>query len=156
VGDDPMDVEHRERMVNERAPGLRRVTVPLMAWIDGEAHFRQVRDHGGRHGLRDENALEASLARPRQRWACDETAGVHDPAASYAFALIRNHPYVDGNKRVGLVAMVAFLDRNGYELIASDAEVVEVVLAIAAGDLTENALADWVASRARPLSGSAS
>ncbi len=115
-----------------------------------EAHFRQVRDHGGRHGLRDENALEALLARPRQRWAYDEAAGIPDLAASYAFGLIRNHPYVDGNKRVGLVVMVAFLDRNGYDLIVSDAEVIEVVLSVAAGDLTEPALADWIASRALP------
>ena len=115
-----------------------------------EAHFRQVRDHGGRHGLRDENALESALARPRQRWAYDQVATIPDLAASYAFGLIGNHPYVDGNKRVGLVAMVAFLDRNGYELAASDFEVVEVVLSVAAGDLTEPALADWVASRARP------
>jgi death on curing protein len=115
-----------------------------------ETHFRQVRDHGGRHGLRDENALEASLARPRQRWAYDEAAGIPDLAAAYAFGLIRDHPYVDGNKRVGLVAMVAFLDRNGYDPIASDAEVVEVVLLVAAGDLNEPALADWTASRARP------
>lgn len=119
-----------------------------------EAHFRQIRDHGGRHGLRDENALEASLARPRQRWVYDETASLPDLAASYGFGLIRNHPYVDGNKRVGLVAMVAFLDRNGYELITSDAEVVEVILSVAAGDLTESALTAWVASRARPSDGS--
>jgi death on curing protein len=121
-----------------------------------EAHFRQVRDHGGRHGLRDENALEASLARPRQRWAYVESAGIPDLAASYAFGLIRNHPYVDGNKRIGLVAMVAFLDLDGYELMASDVEVVEVILSVAAGDLTEPALAQWVASRARRPGGSSS
>jgi death-on-curing protein len=115
-----------------------------------EAHFRQVRDHGGRHGLRDENALEAALARPRQRWAYDQAAGIPDLAASYAFGLIRNHPYVDGNKRIGLVAMVAFLDRNGYDLIASDAEVVKIVLSVASGDLAEPALAEWVVARSRP------
>jgi death-on-curing protein len=121
-----------------------------------EAHFRQVRDHGGRHGLRDENALESSLARPRQRWAYDQAASIPDLGASYAFGLIRNHPYVDGNKRVGLVAMVAFLDRNGYGLDASGGEVVEVVMSVAAGELTESALADWVAARARPVDGSSS
>jgi death on curing protein len=121
-----------------------------------EAHFRQIRDHGGRHGLRDENALESSLVRPRQRWAYDEAASIPDLAASYAFGLITNHPYVDGNKRVGLIAMVAFLDRNGYDLIASDAEIVEVVLSVAAGAVTEPTLADWVASRARPSDGSSS
>jgi len=115
-----------------------------------EAHFRQVREHGGRHGLRDENALESGLARPRQRWSYDELVTIPDLAASYAFGLIGNHPYVDGNKRIGLVAMVAFLDRNGYELDASDAEVVEVILSVAGGELSETALADWLRSRSRP------
>lgn len=70
--------------------------------------------------------------------------------------MIRSQPFVDGSKRVGLVAMVAFLDRNGYELTASDAEVVEVVLSVAAGDLTEPALAEWVAPRVRSSDRSAS
>lgn len=119
-----------------------------------EAHFRQIRAHGGRHGLRDENALESAIARPRQRWGNDETAGIPDIAAACAFGLIANHPYVDGNKRIGLIAMVAFLDRNGYDLTASDAEVVEIILSVASGGLTETALAAWLASRARPSNGS--
>lgn len=114
-----------------------------------EAHFRQIREHGGAHGLRDENALEAALARPKQRWSYDPAAAIPDLAASYAFGLIRNHPFIDGNKRVGLVAMVAFLDRNGYELHASDGEVVATILSVAAGELSEKALADWVGSRSR-------
>jgi death-on-curing protein len=115
-----------------------------------EAHFRQVREHGGRHGLRDENAPESALARPRQRWGYDEAAGIAELAAAYGFGIIRNHPYVDGNKRIGLVAMTAFLDRNGYTLTATDAEVVEVILSVAAGDVAESALADWVRLHARP------
>jgi death-on-curing protein len=115
-----------------------------------EAHYRQIREHGGRYGVRDENALESALARPRQRWEYDEESQIPDLAAAYAFGMVRNHPYVDGNKRTGLVAMVAFLDRNGYDLTASDAAVVEVILSVAAGDLSEAALADWVRSRARP------
>jgi death-on-curing protein len=81
-----------------------------------QAHFRQVREHGGSHGLRDENVLESALARPQQRWKYDPAATIFELAASYAFGLAMNHPYVDGNKRVALVVLVAFLDRNGCEL----------------------------------------
>jgi death-on-curing protein len=102
-----------------------------------EAHARQIREHGGARGLRDEDALEAALARPRHRWAHDPDAGLADLAASLAFGIIRDHPYVDGNKRVGLVALVAFLDLNGARLVASDADVVEVILALAAGQVSE-------------------
>jgi death-on-curing protein len=65
-----------------------------------EAHFRQIQEHGGSYGLRDEHALEASLVRSRQRWHYDEAVGLAELAASLAFGLIQSHPYVDGNKRV--------------------------------------------------------
>lgn len=81
-----------------------------------EAHFRQIREHGGAHGLRDENALESALARPQQRWQYAGDASLSELAAAYAFGLVRNHPYVDGNKRIALIVMVAFLERNGIEL----------------------------------------
>lgn len=109
-----------------------------------EAHFRQIRDHGGPHGLRDENALESALARPRHRWEYEASVRVADLAASYAFGLIRNHPYVDGNKRVGLVIMVAFLDLNGIQLTATNAEALSAILAVADGTMTETELAEWV------------
>ena len=121
-----------------------------------EAHFRQIREHGGPYGLRDENALESALARRRQRWGYGEAGSIPELAACYAFGLIRNHPYVDGNKRIGLIAMVAFLDRNGHELRVSDVELVTVILAVAAGDQTEAALTAWVAAHARPANGSSS
>lgn len=112
-----------------------------------EAHARQIREHGGSHGLRDEGALEAGLARPRQRWHYDPDATLEELAAAYAFGLVQGHPYVDGNKRVGLVAMVAFLDLNGRELVATDAEAVECILELASGRMTETQLADWVQKR---------
>ncbi len=109
-----------------------------------EAHFRQIREHGGVYGLRDENALESALARPRQRWHYEVDARLSDLAAAYGYGLATNHPYVDGNKRVALVAMAAFLVRNGYELTATNAEAVSTMLALAAGRLTETDLADWI------------
>jgi death-on-curing protein len=109
-----------------------------------EAHFRQIREHGGRHGLRDENALESALARPRQRWQDQEDATLPELAAAYAFGFVRDHPYVDGNKRVALVVMAAFLDRNGIELQATNAEALSAIIRLAAGDLTEAELTDWI------------
>jgi death-on-curing protein len=116
-----------------------------------EAHFRQIREHGGAHGLRDENALESALARPKDRWRYEGDPRLSDLTAAYAFGLTRNHPYLDGNKRVALVVMVAFLERNGVELTATNAEAASVMLALAAGELTEGELADWIDGHARAL-----
>lgn len=108
------------------------------------AHHLTIRDQGGVHGLRDEHLLESALARPRQRWSFDPTVTIAELAAAYLFGLVRNHPYVDGNKRVGLIAMVAFLRRNGCHLHAGEVEVTSVVLDVAASRLEEPDLARWV------------
>ena len=129
------------------------MTRPEPRWLGRlavhEAHFRQIREHGGAHGVRDENALESALARPRQRWRYTSEARLADLAAAYAFGLIRDHPYVDGNKRIALVAMIAFLDRNGTELTASNGEALSAMLAVAAGDMAEGELAEWVDAQSR-------
>ncbi|HEX5467388.1 MAG TPA: type II toxin-antitoxin system death-on-curing family toxin [Candidatus Limnocylindrales bacterium] len=118
-----------------------------------EAHFRQVREHGGAYGLRDENALESALARPGQRWHHQPDVRLAELAAAYAFALARDHPYIDGNKRVTLVVMVAFLDRNGIELTATNRQAVATVLALAAGEMTESKLVTWVETHSRAATG---
>jgi death-on-curing protein len=118
--------------------------------IVDEAHFRQIREHGGLHGLRDDNALESALARPMNRWLYEPDASLFDLAAAYAFGLAHDHPYVDGNKRVALVVMAAFLDRNGIELSASNAEALATMLALASGALTEQALAAWIQEHSKP------
>lgn len=115
-----------------------------------QAHFRQIREHGGSHGLRDENVLESALARPQQRSNYDPTATIFELAASYAFGLAMNHPFVDGNKRVALVVMVAFLDRNGYELKATNAQALDILLQLASGGLDEAGLAGWVEEHSPP------
>ena len=124
------------------------MTHPEPRWLGrlvmDEAHYRQIREHGGRHGIRDENALEAALARPRHRWTYLSQARLADLAAAYAFGIVRDHPYVDGNKRVALVALVAFLDLSAVELTATNAEAAQAMLALAAGEMTEEALADWI------------
>ena len=114
-----------------------------------EAHFQQVRAHGGTHGTRDDNALEAALARPRHRCSYSPEAGLADLGAAYAFGLLKDHPYIDGNKRTALVVLVAFLDLNGVELTATNGEAVWAMLAVAAGEMTEAELADWIEAHSR-------
>ena len=112
-------------------------------------HSDQLREHGGLPGVRDEHALESALARPQQKWHYGRAIDIPVLAAAYAFGLVRNHPYRDGNKRIGFLAMATFLGINGYTFEATDAEVVTTFLALAAGDLPEDALADWIRDHSR-------
>ncbi len=107
-------------------------------------HNDQMREHGGLRGIRDENALESALARPQQKWHYDNATDVPMLAAAYAFGLVKNHPYRDGNKRIGFLAMVTFLGVNGYDFSATDAEVVTEILALADGSVSEEAMVDWI------------
>lgn len=117
-----------------------------------EAHYRQLREHGGVYGLREEHALDAALARPHQRRHYDPEAGLHELAAAYVYGLARDHPFTDGNKRIALVALVAFLDLNGAELTANDAEAVTAMRAVAAGTMAETELAVWIKRHSNPQS----
>jgi death on curing protein len=116
---------------------LSRVVVDAM-------HHDQLREHGGLPGVRDENGLESSLARPQQKWHYAENTDVSTLAAAYGFGLVKNHPYRDGNKRIGFLAIVTFLEMNGHEFDATDAEVVAEILALADGRVSEGELTDWV------------
>jgi death-on-curing protein len=107
-------------------------------------HHDQIREHGGLPGLRDENALESALARPLQKWHYDSDADLATLAAAYGFGLTKNHPYRDGNKRIGFLALATFLGMNGVELEATDEEVVAEILALADGRVTEAQLKDWI------------
>lgn len=95
-------------------------------------------------GIRDGNLLESALTRARQKWHYGEKRDVPALAAAYAFGLVKNHPYRDGNKRIGLLAMVTFLELNGCSFRATDADVVTEFLALADGRVSEEALADWI------------
>jgi death-on-curing protein len=107
-------------------------------------HNDLIREHGGLRGTRDENVLESALARPHQKWHYDNATDVPMLAGAYAFGLLKNHPYRDGNKRIGFLAMVTFLGVNGYAFAASDAEVVAEILALADGTSSEEAMVDWI------------
>jgi death on curing protein len=107
-------------------------------------HNDQLREHGGLPGLRDENALESALARGRQKWHYSESTDLATLAAAYSFGLVKNHPYRDGNKRIGFLAMITLLGMNGRDLRASDAEVVTEIVALADGSVSEKQLAVWI------------
>lgn len=106
-----------------------------------------IREHGGMSGLRDEHGLEAALARPRQRRAYEPVADLAVLAAAYGHGLAANHPFNDGNKRIAFLVMAVFLELNGWRLVASETEVVTVMLDLAAGELDEQGLASWLRSR---------
>lgn len=107
-------------------------------------HNDQLREHGGLRGVRDDNVLESALARPQQKWNYSDRADVAMLAAAYAFGLVQNHPYRDGNKRIGFLTMVTFLGVNGHDFSASEADVVTEILAVADARVSEEALADWI------------
>lgn len=117
-----------------------------------EMHARQLRLFGGAAGLRDAGALESALGHPLNRWAYEQPA-LEELAAAYAFGLARNHPFVDGNKRVSFLAMATFLALNGVELDADPEEAVAVILGLAAGELTEEQLARWIRDNMQAPSG---
>ncbi len=118
-------------------------------WVDA-LHFQQLRRFGGLYGVRDPGAIESALARPKNQWSYRAERDLAVLAAAYGFGLTRNHGYVDGNKRIGFVAMAVFLDINGWRLDAPEAEVVRVMLAVAAGELSEEAFASWVQAHSQP------
>ena len=107
-------------------------------------HDDQLREHGGLPGIRDENVLESALARPQQKWHYADKADIAMLAAAYAFGLVQNHPYRDGNKRIGFLALATFLGLNGHELNATDADVIAEILTLADGRVSEDDLANWI------------
>lgn len=107
-------------------------------------HLDQVRLHGGLAGVRDEGMLDSALHRARQRWSLDPEADIAALAAAYGFGISRNHPFLDGNKRVAFVVMLVFLALNGWDFEAPEAEVVTAMLALAEGKSREEDFAAWV------------
>ena len=117
-------------------------------------HEAQIAEHGGAAGIRDRGLLEAALARPRQAESfADSTPEASTSAAMYAIAIVRNHPFVDGNKRVGFVLLEVFLNENECTFHAPDVECVENVWALAAGELSDEEFTEWVRGHARLVSG---
>jgi death-on-curing protein len=111
-------------------------------------HARQLAEHGGIDGVRDEGLLQSALASPRNVFAYTKDAcDVATLSAAYASAITRNHPFLDGNKRTAAVVFETFLELNGWMLSASDAELYPVMLQLAEGSLSQEELAEWLRER---------
>jgi death on curing protein len=110
-------------------------------WIDERdaiaLHSRLLALHGGAEGLRDRGLLQSALARPQQQHAYAETSDIVDMATAYTAGIVRNHPFVDGNKRTGFVVGILFLELNGYRFAASEEDAAQAVLKLADGTLDE-------------------
>jgi death on curing protein len=125
-------------------------------WITKELviaiHSRQLAEHGGADGVRDEGLLDSALSRARNRISYeDPTPSIASMAASYAFGIARNHAFIDGNKRTALVVCRTFLLLNGFDLLATRIEKYETFLSLAAGELTEAQLSQWLEARAKKV-----
>jgi len=113
-------------------------------------HARQLAEHGGEPGIRDRGMLESALARAPQRFAYEAGSDLATLAAAYAFGLSRNHPFIDGNKRIAFVVYRLFLLRNGLEVTAERTERYLTMLAHAAGELSEAEFATWLRKHTAP------
>jgi len=107
-------------------------------------HEAQLAEHGGLPGLRDEGLFLSAMARPQNVAAYGGRPDAADLAAAYAFGLARNHAFLDGNKRTAFVVMELFLNLNGWTLEADDPECISTMESVAAGDLSEKKLAEWL------------
>jgi death-on-curing protein len=107
-------------------------------------HDRLLALDGGAAGVRDAGLLQSALARPQQLHSYGENPGIIDMAAAYTAGIVRNHPFIDGNKRTGFVVGVLFLEMNGYRLTASEEDATQAVLGLAAGRFDESAFTAWL------------
>ena len=120
-------------------------TEPL--WISYEQaiaiHSRQLRRFGGAPGLRDEGMLRSALERPINKWQYEQSS-LPELAAAYAFGLAKNHAFVDGNKRIAFMAMMTFLHKNGVAFSPEPAHATQIILSLAAGEVSEESLTRWI------------
>ena len=111
-------------------------------------HSQQIALYGGASGVRDGGLLDTALARPRNLWA-DGSASLVELGAAYAVGIVRNHAFVDGNKRTAFLAMYTFLVRNGLEVMASEAELASAMLELAGGSIVESSFVGWLREHTR-------
>mgnify|MGYP006308839525 CR=1 FL=1 len=115
-------------------------------------HEQLIQTYGGTYGIRDEKLLDSALEQPKTTF---EDKYLHDTlikmAAAYGFHLCNNHPFVDGNKRISLVAMDVFLQRNGFEIIASEKDTYKMMINLSTGKFTKNQLIEWLNNNTLPL-----
>ena len=126
----------------------------MFALLDYDAilaiHEEQLATHGGGIGLRDPGLLRSALARPENKIAYETSADYAAVAASYAFGLARNHPFIDGNQRTAYVAMILFLKLNDVAFVAAKDKAVIAMLRLASGETSEDEFADWIRDNTTP------
>jgi death-on-curing protein len=127
---------------NEEGQALKWLTLDQVVAI----HSRQLRRFGGAPGMRDQGMLESALERPINKWHY-EHSGLAELAAAYAFGLAKNHAFVDGNKRIAFMAMMTFLRKNRVKFVPDQAEATAIMIALAAGEVSEQSLARWITDR---------
>ena len=116
--------------------------IPRLVYV---VHEEQLAEHGGTSGVRDRGLLESALARPQNIEAYgNPKPNIFDLAAAYAYGIIKNHPFIDGNKRTGFLLAYIFLRLNGYELNAPEAEAVLAVYSLASGEWIEKDFSRWL------------
>ena len=124
-----------------------------LVWIDEREalalHTRLLALYGGAPGLRDLGLLQSALARPRQLQAYGGNPSVIELAAAYTVGILHNHPFIDGNKRIGFVLGALFLEMNGYRLAASEENATQAVLGLTEGTLDEAAFVAWLRANSR-------
>jgi death-on-curing protein len=129
--------------------------VTELVWIDERdalaLHDRLLALDGGAPGVRDEGLLKSALARPQQLQAFGENPDTIELASAYIAGILRNHPFIDGNKRTGFIVGVLFLEMNGYQLTASEEDATQAVMGLAAGTLDDTAFAAWLRANVKQL-----
>ncbi|WP_036042328.1 type II toxin-antitoxin system death-on-curing family toxin [Leptospira alstonii] len=107
-------------------------------------HLDQIKQHGGLQGIRDEGLLESALDRPKNKFSYDTKATIFELAVSLGLGIAKNHPFLDGNKRLSFQLTYVFLGLNGYKIEVAEEEVVSIMLRVAGGSLNEKALSVWL------------
>jgi death-on-curing protein len=127
----------------------------MLIWLEAREiklfHQLLIDEHGGLHGIRDEGALESTLARPQNLLSYHPKTTTTSLAACYGFGFCQNHVFNDGNKRIALTAINVFLQLNGLNLIVSEAEAVHVIREVASGNLDEALLGEWIRKNSEPF-----
>jgi death-on-curing protein len=114
-------------------------------------HAEQLALYGGGEGIRDMGLLESGLARAANRYHYAPASTIFELAAAYGFGIVKNHPFIDGNKRTGLLSMYAFLFLNGWDFDSDQVEEVQTILGLAMGDIEEDVLAEWIEKNCRKV-----
>ncbi len=122
----------------------------LTAQLVQAIHTQAVAEFGGSHGVRDMGLLESALDRPRNLYAYGDDPTLFDLAAAYCTGIVKNHPFIDGNKRTGDLIARAFLFRNGYLFEPDETDEVNMIVALAAGEIEEDGLARWISDNSTP------